>query len=255
MTEVDFFFLFLFCVPSLLFQERRKLWLQKKGTGDNAEKKGGRRKKTTNNFKKYWLRLVKEPQFHDVTFIVGKGKDQEVIGANKALLAIHCPVFEAMFNSSMMDSSHCLTPFFFFFKKKKKKADSEIPLPDVDPIVFRTMLHWMVSDQLRVLSITYLLPLIRLADYYQIKPLVATSCSYLKSKTITIYVVLDQALTNHHGADLGLANHNLKNQSLRVRILCNSTVADARAAIAQHLGWLFLHVFCIFLFLFFFLKK
>ncbi|ETO22044.1 hypothetical protein RFI_15157 [Reticulomyxa filosa] len=111
------------------------------------------------------------------------------------------------------------------------------------------MLHWMVSDQLRVHSITYLQPLIQLADYYQIKPLVKTGCSFLKSNTISIYVIHDESLLNHHSTDLGLGDHNLRNVSLRVRILNNSTIADARAAIAQYLG-ISISIFILFFVLF-----
>lgn len=57
------------------------------------------------DFAQKMFRIIQEPQFHDVIFLVGSGENQRRIGCNKALISVHCPVFEAMFKSSMLESS------------------------------------------------------------------------------------------------------------------------------------------------------
>lgn len=53
--------------------------------------------------------------------------------------------------------------------------------------------------------------------------------------TLTIHVITDDTFLQFHGIDLGL--NELKQISIRIRILYYSTVDDIRIAIANKLNW------------------
>ena len=148
---------------------------------------------TMDSWKQKMFRMATDSKFHDVSFIVGSGSNQKKIGCNRTLLSIHCPVFEAMFESSMLE-----------------QRQNCVQIPDISPIVFTIMLQWMSTNTLNISSICDLDELIKLADKYQIYGLIQTSIKFLKENTITIHIIIDEILKNYHGADLGLTK-NLKN--------------------------------------------
>ena len=169
-------------------------------------------------WKKRMFRMATDSKFHDISFMVGSGTKLKKIGCNRALLSIHCPVFEAMFESSMLESSsNC------------------VKIPDVEPTVFCSMLQWMSTNTLNIMSITHFDALIKLADKYQIKGLMDSCCLFLRHNTITIHVIIDSILCEYHGVDLGLKN--LKQMSIRLRILSYSTINDVINAIAKKMSW------------------
>ena len=163
-------------------------------------------------------RMAYEPQFYDLTVIVGTGKEKRKIGCNRSLLCAHCPVFEAM----------------FFQSKMMEAQNSVVEIPDVSAKVFRAMLHWMATETIDLKSIDLLQPLLKLADKYQIHLLLQSASLYLKTDTMLIYVVTDHSLTKYRGIDLGL--QYVRNNSNRVRILKHSSVKDVTIAIAKTLG-------------------
>eukprot|EP01083_Nonionella_stella_P008630 24917_1 len=173
---------------------------------------------TLSPWQKQMLRLATDSKFHDVSFIVGSGTKRVKIGCNRSLLSIHCPVFGAMFDSKMLESSsRC------------------VEIRDIKPVVFAAMLQWMTTDTLNISSICDLSELIALADKYQMNGLLDSCRLFLRQNTITIHVVTDSILSQYHGADLGL-NH-LKQMSIKLRILLYSSVADIIMAIAKQLNW------------------
>lgn len=163
-------------------------------------------------------RMATDPKFHDVHFIVGSGTNIRKIGCNRTLLSVHCPVFEAMFESAMLESS-----------------ENVVKIPDIDPVVFMSMLQWMSTNTLNIASICSLDDLIKLADRYQIGGLLSSCCLFLRSFTMTIHVVTDSILVQFHGVDLGL--QNLKEMTIRLRILAYSSISDVIRAIGKQLHW------------------
>ena len=170
-------------------------------------------------WKQKMFRMATDKKFHDISFIVGSGNNQKKIGCNRTLLSIHCPVFEAMFESSMLE-----------------QTENCVKIPDISPIVFSIMLQWMSTNTLNISSICDLDDLIKLADKYQINGLISSSIYFLKYNTITIHIIIDEILKKYHGADLGLTK-NLKSMSMKLRILSYSTVQDVINAISKQLNW------------------
>lgn len=68
----------------------------------------------------------------DVKFIVGRGVSQQRIPAHKFILSIGSAVFNAMFNGSMAT------------------ADTEIELPDVEPVAFMFLLKFLYTDEAQI---------------------------------------------------------------------------------------------------------
>ena len=205
-------------------------------------------------FSQRLLRMCTDPQFHDVSFILTNPKTNkpERIGANKALICVHSPVFEAMFKKSLNHknihgghggkrytiSSSMYNPHF------RESSENVVELPGMDINVFKHMLYWMATDRLELNSITILQGLLQIADYYQIDGLLRTCSHYLRSNTITIHVICDSTLQSYHGIDLGLNIEHLRQISVRIRILEKSSVRHVKEAIAKHFGKLYFDYPC-----------
>mmetsp|Transcript_2880 Transcript_2880/g.4769 ORF Transcript_2880/g.4769 Transcript_2880/m.4769 type:complete len:350 (-) Transcript_2880:336-1385(-) len=175
-------------------------------------------------WKQNMFRMVTNSKFHDVKFVVGKGSCTKKIGCNRTLLSIHCPVFEAMFESNMRENN-----------------ENCVKIPDITPSVFAIMLQWMATNTLNIKSISHLDDLIKLADKYQINGLMKSSLTFLKQNTITIHIITDQILKEYHGVDLGLSK-NLKSMSIKLRILSYSSINDVIIAISKKLQWNTKHI-------------
>ena len=150
--------------------------------------------------------------------LLALGQNAVKIGCNRALLSVHCRVFEAMFESAMLESS-----------------ENVVKIPDIDPVVFMSMLQWMSTNTLNIASICSLDDLIKLADRYQIAGLLSSCSLFLRSFTLTIHVVTDSILQKFHGVDLGL--QCLKEMAIRLRILAYSSISDVIRAIGKQLRW------------------
>ena len=74
----------------------------------------------------------------DVKFIVGRGVSQQRIPAHKFVLSIGSAVFNAMFNGSMAT------------------ADTEIELPDVEPVAFMFLLKFLYTDEAHIGTYSFL---------------------------------------------------------------------------------------------------
>jgi len=68
----------------------------------------------------------------DVTFLVGRGAQQQRIPAHKLVLSCGSAVFDAMFNGTLATAS------------------SEIEVPDIEPIAFLTVLLFLYTDEIQI---------------------------------------------------------------------------------------------------------
>ena len=97
-------------------------------------------------------KLLYDNKFTDVIFIIGENKIE--ISANRALLSVHSPVFEAMFYGQMIES----------------KLNIKIPISDIEPEAFKGVLKYCYCNdpELNEDNIVFIK---QIADKYQINGL------------------------------------------------------------------------------------
>ncbi|KAG1701657.1 BTB/POZ domain-containing protein 2 [Nymphon striatum] len=76
--------------------------------------------------------LFNKELLSNITFIVGKGSQQQQIPAHKFVLSVGSPVFDALFNGPMATEN------------------TEIELPDVEPTAFLSLLCFLYSDVVKI---------------------------------------------------------------------------------------------------------
>ncbi|XP_034951671.1 uncharacterized protein [Chelonus insularis] len=107
--------------------------------------------------------LLESGQWSDCKFIVGQEPQQQVLEGHKLFLAMSSPVFEAMFYGSMAE-----------------KTDL-IPIRDVQPEAFKTLLEYIYTDKVDLGSFELACELCYCAKKYMLPYLVEECTKYLWS--------------------------------------------------------------------------
>ncbi|CAH2310605.1 BTB POZ domain-containing 19 [Pelobates cultripes] len=95
--------------------------------------------------------LIDNPQFSDVTFVVGKRR--QVIHAHRCILASRCKVFHGMFLNQL--------------KEKKSSEELQVPfvLADMNPDVFLAVLEFLYTNSVTLNSVITLEVLTSAVEY------------------------------------------------------------------------------------------
>ncbi|XP_034949560.1 BTB/POZ domain-containing protein 6-B-like [Chelonus insularis] len=107
--------------------------------------------------------LLESGELVDCKFIVGQKPQQEVIEGHKLLLAMASPVFKAMFYGSIPETAN------------------SIPIPDVHPETFKTLLKYIYTDKVELKSFELTYKLIYCSEKYMLQYLVEQCVTYLSS--------------------------------------------------------------------------
>lgn len=107
--------------------------------------------------------LLESGQWSDCKFIVGQEPQQQILEGHKLFLAMSSPVFEAMFYGSMAEKS------------------DPIPIRDVQPEAFKTLLEYIYTDHIDLESFELACELCYCAKKYMLPYLVEECTKYLWS--------------------------------------------------------------------------
>ncbi|XP_008547873.1 BTB/POZ domain-containing protein 6-A isoform X2 [Microplitis demolitor] len=107
--------------------------------------------------------LLESGQWSDCKFIVGQEPQQQILEGHKLFLAMSSPVFEAMFYGSMAEKS------------------DPIPIRDVQPEAFKTLLEYIYTDKVDLGSFELACELCYCAKKYMLPYLVEECTKYLWS--------------------------------------------------------------------------
>ncbi|XP_072746625.1 BTB/POZ domain-containing protein 1 [Anoplolepis gracilipes] len=112
----------------------------------------------------------------DVTFLVGRGAQQQRIPAHKLVLSSGSAVFDAMFNGTLATAS------------------SEIEVPDVEPAAFLAVLLFLYTDEIQIDPETVMTTLYT-AKKYAVSPLEKHCVDFLKNNLTSdnAFLLLTQA--------------------------------------------------------------
>lgn len=112
----------------------------------------------------------------DVTFLVGRGTQQQRIPAHKLVLSSGSAVFDAMFNGTLATAS------------------SEIEVPDVEPAAFLAVLLFLYTDEIQIDPETVMTTLYT-AKKYAVSALEKHCVDYLKNNLTSdnAFLLLTQA--------------------------------------------------------------
>ncbi|OQV16153.1 BTB/POZ domain-containing protein 2 [Hypsibius exemplaris] len=115
----------------------------------------------------------------DVVFVVGRGVIQREIPAHRFMLAMGSPVFETM----------------FYGPTRQFAADSDIPLPDVEPAAFRNLLRFIYTDDITGLDEDTVLPTLYAAKKYVMPQLKAACVNFMRLniRPQNVFLLLEQA--------------------------------------------------------------
>jgi len=105
-------------------------------------------------------RLLNNDDFHDVRFVVGP--DEEIIGANRTILAARSERFFAMLKPSHSQES-----------QMEEARTGEVVVPDHSPAAFRAMLQYIYTGETPVAGLKLLEEVLAVAHYYVIDALKA----------------------------------------------------------------------------------
>lgn len=110
--------------------------------------------------------LLSSEKFTDCVFQVCKGREERSFACHKLILAMASPVFERMFYGSL------------------PAADSPIPVDDIEPETFQSLLMYIYSDTLAINSIQSACDLYYASNKYMI-PYVLEKCTKYILENIT----------------------------------------------------------------------
>ncbi|OQV26257.1 BTB/POZ domain-containing protein 2 [Hypsibius exemplaris] len=106
--------------------------------------------------------LFRNDVLSDVTFILGKGAVEERIPAHKFVLAMGSAVFDAMFNGPLATK------------------DREVPVPDIEPAAFATLLKFLYTDDIGDISHFSVMACLYAAKKYAVPALQTACVDFLK---------------------------------------------------------------------------
>jgi len=119
-----------------------------------------------------WLKLLESPSNADLTFVV----QGESIKAHKDILSVRSQYFERMFATDV-----------------EENVNDEVKVPDVEPEVFRGLMHFLYSGLAPEIAADKALDLLLVADKYGEDNLV-TICEEKASASINVDNVVDTLL-------------------------------------------------------------
>ncbi|KAM8930472.1 BTB/POZ domain-containing protein 19 [Pelodytes ibericus] len=132
--------------------------------------------------------LINNPQFSDVTFVVGK--EQRVVHAHRCILACRCKVFHGMFCNQLKETNPCL--------------DLQVPfvLADMHPDVFLALLEFLYTNTV-TLSSAITLEVLTSAVEYGLDSLRKLCVDFI-SKSLTVDLACEalQAAVTYGQTDL-----------------------------------------------------
>ncbi|KAI6231827.1 BTB/POZ domain-containing protein 2 [Aphelenchoides besseyi] len=124
-------------------------------------------------------RMLESELFSDVTFVVGNQRER--VPAHQFVLSVRSKVFAAMFHNSG-------------FQQPSANGTQEVEVPDIEPSIFRVMLRFIYTDQLK-LSPDEVMAIVYAARKYEIQSMESACITYLKKNldAENVFFILEQS--------------------------------------------------------------
>ncbi|KAI6172967.1 Cytoplasmic tRNA 2-thiolation protein 1 [Aphelenchoides besseyi] len=124
-------------------------------------------------------RMLESELFSDVTFVVGNQRER--VPAHQFVLSVRSKVFAAMFHNPG-------------FQQSSVNGIQEVEVPDIEPSIFRVMLRFIYTDQLK-LSPDEVMAIVYAARKYEIQSMESACITYLKKNldAENVFFILEQS--------------------------------------------------------------